>query len=84
MKFAGFDLKKRLVSKYLYKDLDYNNSKSTNINILLNRVRLSQKIEKRKKFFFFSSCFYMLNFIWDFDFSIKFTKNITFSPNNAN
>ena len=52
MKFAGFDLKKRLVSKYLYKDFDYNNSKSTNINILLNRVRLSQKIEKRKKFFF--------------------------------
>ena len=55
MKFAGFDLKKRLVSKYLYKDLDYNNSKSTNINILLNRVRLSQKIEKRKKFFFSSA-----------------------------
>ena len=52
MKIAGFDLKKKLISKYLYKDYDFKNNKSTNINILLNRVKLNQKIEKKKKLYF--------------------------------
>ena len=52
MKIAGFDLKKKLISKYLYKDYDFKNNKSTNINILLNRVKLNQKNEKKKKLYF--------------------------------
>ena len=52
MKNFGFTLKKKLVSKYLDRDLDFKNYKSTNINILLNRVKLSQKNEKKKKFYF--------------------------------
>ena len=52
MKISGFNLKKKLVSKYLDRDLDFRSNKSTNINILLNRVRLSQKNEKKKKIYF--------------------------------
>ena len=52
MKNSGFNLKKKLVSKYLDRDLDFRNNKSTNINILLNRVKISQKNEKKKKIYF--------------------------------
>ncbi len=59
MKTIAFNLKKKFVSKYLHKDFDFKNNKSTNINILLNRVKLSQKNEKKKKIYFsaaVSSC----------------------------
>ena len=59
MKTTGFDLKKKFVSKYLNRDLDFRNFKSTNVNILLNRVKLNQKNEKKKKIYFsaaVSSC----------------------------
>tara|TARA_B100001540_G_C15301797_1_gene415126 strand:+ start:314 stop:520 length:207 start_codon:yes stop_codon:yes gene_type:complete len=46
------DVKKKMVSRYLSKDTDQDSSKSTNINILLNRVKLDQKKESRKKLLF--------------------------------
>ena len=52
MKYLGKSVKKRLISK----DLDSENVKSsrsiTDINVLLNRVKLDKKLEVRKKFYF--------------------------------
>ena len=45
-------VKKKLVSKYLSEDTTNIQTKSTNINVLLNRVRLDQKKESRKKILF--------------------------------
>ncbi len=45
-------VKKKLVSKYLSEDNQSDQTKSTNINVLLNRVRLDQKKESRKKILF--------------------------------
>ena len=45
-------LKEKLIAKYLEKDITRYQHKSTDINILLNRVKLSEKNEKRKKIFF--------------------------------
>tara|TARA_B100000900_G_scaffold380872_1_gene366892 strand:- start:1243 stop:1449 length:207 start_codon:yes stop_codon:yes gene_type:complete len=42
---------KKLVSKYKVQD-NINETKSTNINILLNRVKLDRRQEIRKKFYF--------------------------------
>ena len=52
MKNSGFNVKDKLVANYLKKDLLINLPKSTNINILLNRVKNNQRNEKRKKFYF--------------------------------
>ena len=52
MKNSGFNVKDKLVAKYLKKDPLLDLPKSTNINILLNRVKNNQKNEKRKKFYF--------------------------------
>ena len=45
-------VKEKLVSKYFKKDTSSNLSKSTNINVLLNRVKTNQKNESRKKLYF--------------------------------
>ena len=45
-------LKDKLVSKYLEKESSKNLSKSTDINVLLNRVKINQKKESRKKLYF--------------------------------
>ena len=48
-------VKNKLVSKYLVQDKVTSNNKdikSTDINILLNRVKLDQKKESRKKIMF--------------------------------
>ncbi len=45
-------IKDKLVSKYFDKNSSKNLSKSTDINVLLNRVRNSQKNESRKKLYF--------------------------------
>jgi len=42
----------KYVSRYLDKDEKKSNHKSTDINILLNRVKINQKNESRKKIFF--------------------------------
>ena len=56
MKNRELNLKDQIVSKYvsryLDKDKKKNNHKSTDINILLNRVKINQKNESRKKIFF--------------------------------
>ena len=54
MKNAGISIKEKLVAKYLSKDkkTDADMQKSTNINILLNRIKVNRKNESRRKIFF--------------------------------
>ena len=52
MKNLSSSVKKTLLAKYLEEDKPLKNSKSTNINVLLNRVKLNQKSESRKKLYF--------------------------------
>ena len=52
MKKSGFDIQKKMISKYLDKDIKTPNSKSSNINVLLNRIELNKKSESRKKLYF--------------------------------
>ena len=49
---SNLSVKKKLIAKYLEKDNSKEVSKRTDINILLNRVKLNQKNESRKKFYF--------------------------------
>ena len=48
--FASF--KNRVIQKYSTVEESLNDNKSTNINVLLNRVKLDQKRESRKKILF--------------------------------
>ena len=50
MKNLTNTLKQRLVSKYT--DNSQSTSRSTDINVLLNRVKSNRKQEARKKFYF--------------------------------
>ena len=52
MKNITSGVKERLISRYLEKDDIKSKSKSTDINVLLNRVKLKQKNESRKKIYF--------------------------------
>ena len=52
MKSLGSSVKDKLVAKYLAKDNSSNQVKSTDINILLNRIQMNKKYESRKKLFF--------------------------------
>ena len=52
MKNFGTSVKEKLVAKYLEKDTPKNLPKSTDINVLLNRVKSNQKNESRKKLYF--------------------------------
>ena len=52
MKNSGFSVTDKLTEKYLVKDNPKNQSKSTNINVLLNRVRAEKKSESMKKIYF--------------------------------
>ena len=52
MKNSGLNVKEKLISKYLETDTLKNLSKSTDINVLLNRVKNNQKNESRKKIYF--------------------------------
>ena len=52
MKNLNNALRERLVAKYLEKDTPKNQPRSTNINVLLNRVKTNQKNESLKKIFF--------------------------------
>tara|TARA_B100000963_G_C22170642_1_gene470111 strand:- start:130 stop:339 length:210 start_codon:yes stop_codon:yes gene_type:complete len=45
-------VKEKLVSKYKVSENSQNTSRSTDINVLLNRVKLDRKEEIRKKFYF--------------------------------
>ena len=52
MKNSISSLKNKIVSRYLLEDEEKTQTKSSNINILLNRVKLDQKRESRKKILF--------------------------------
>ena len=49
---SNLSVKKRLVAKYLEKDDPKRDTKRTDINVLLNRVKFNQKNESRKKIYF--------------------------------
>ena len=52
MKNITKTLKQKMISKYIDSDSLQSTPKSTNINVLLNRVKLDRKQEIRKKFYF--------------------------------
>ena len=52
MKNLTNNLKQKLVSKYTVSDSPQSNSRRTDINVLLNRVKSNKKQEARKKFYF--------------------------------
>ena len=52
MKNMFSSIRDKMVKKYTLEDESLYGTKSTNINVLLNRVKLDQKIESRKKILF--------------------------------
>ena len=52
MKNLTNSLKQKLISKYTVSDTPQITSRSTDINVLLNRVKSDKKQEIRKKFYF--------------------------------
>ena len=52
MKKSFSSIKNKLISRYTMEDEDSNKTKSTNVNVLLNRVKLDKKKESRKKILF--------------------------------
>ena len=52
MKNLTNPLKQKLTSKYIVSDTAKTSSRSTDINVLLNRVKSDKKEEIRKKFYF--------------------------------
>ena len=52
MKYLSKSVKKRLISKYSDSESLKFSRNRTDINVLLNRVKLDKKIEIRKKFYF--------------------------------
>ena len=54
MKNSRFDTIRSLKESNVKSKLDLSNAKSTDINILLNKVRIDQKNDFRKKIIYFS------------------------------
>ncbi len=52
MKYLLSSITNKFTEKYKLEEEDLYNTKSTNINVLLNRVKLDQKKESRKKLLF--------------------------------
>ena len=52
MKNLTNTLKQKLISKYTVSDVSKTSTRSTDINVLLNRVKSDKKEEIRKKFYF--------------------------------
>ena len=52
MKNIRLAIRDKLVSRYLTKDTEIKQPKSSNINVLLNRIELNKKNESRKKLYF--------------------------------
>ncbi len=52
MKNLSSALKKKLISKYMEANNPKVSTKSTDINVLLNRVKFDRKQEIKKKFYF--------------------------------
>ena len=52
MKNSGINVKEKLIARYLEQDPPSTQSKSSNINVLLNRIAVNKKNENRKKLYF--------------------------------
>jgi len=52
VKNSSLNLKDKIVSRYMARNTKDIELKSTDINILLNRVKVNQKNESRKKIYF--------------------------------
>ena len=52
MKNSFSSIRDKIVKRYTQEDEHLDNQKSTNINVLLNRVKLDQKKESRNKILF--------------------------------
>ena len=52
MRNLGSSIKDKLVAKYLVKDQSIPQAKSTDVNILLNRIELNKKNESKRKLYF--------------------------------
>ena len=52
MRNAGTYIKDKIVSRYLEKEQTTPQTKSSDINVLLNRIELNKKSESRKKLYF--------------------------------
>ena len=52
MKSLSSSVKEKMIEKYKDQDQDITPPKRTDINILLNRVKVNQKNESRKKIYF--------------------------------
>ena len=52
MKNSISEIKSKIISSYINDEKTYDEAKSSNINVLLNRVKLDQKRESRKKILF--------------------------------
>ena len=52
MKNTYTSVKEKMVARYLQKDIVKQQTKSSNINVLLNRIEISKKNETRKKLIF--------------------------------
>ena len=55
MKNVFSSITSKIMLRYKFQDESVNDTKSTNINILLNRVKLDQKKESRKKLLFMAA-----------------------------
>ena len=52
MKSLNVIVRDKLVAKYLHKDNNQSQSKTSNINILLNRIEVNKRTETRRKIYF--------------------------------
>ena len=52
MRNTGTYIKDKIVSRYLEKEQTTPQTKSSDINVLLNRIELNKKSESRKKLYF--------------------------------
>ena len=71
MKNLSETVKNKLIARYIKKDTPKIQPKSTDINILLNRVRLNQKNEFKKKIVFFCNSINRLSLIWNINFLVN-------------
>tara|TARA_B100000035_G_scaffold54617_1_gene43041 strand:- start:407 stop:619 length:213 start_codon:yes stop_codon:yes gene_type:complete len=52
VKNTATNIKEQIVSRYLSNNKSIDNNKSTDINILLNRIKTNNKNESRRKLYF--------------------------------
>ena len=52
VKNTGISIKEKMIAKYLAKDEKKIDHKSSDINVLLNRIKVNKKNESRKKIYF--------------------------------